>query len=75
MISPERHVLRKRVWSRPLARAERYHYRSRVRRLSFNYSIVDAVVHRHILVEKMVETDEELVKLLVAMIKNGANAR
>jgi hypothetical protein len=46
-----------------------------VRRLSFNYSIVDAVVHRHILVEKMVETDEELVKLLVAMIKNGANAR
>ncbi len=30
---------------------------------------------RHILVEKMIETDEELVKLLVAMIKNSANAR
>ena len=29
---------------------------------------------RHILVE-VVETDEELVKLLVAMIKNSANAR
>ena len=29
----------------------------------------------HILVEKVVETDAELVKLLVAMIKNSANAR
>ena len=30
---------------------------------------------RHILVEKMIETDEELVKLLVTLIKNSANAR
>jgi hypothetical protein len=27
---------------------------------------MDAFAHRHILIEKVVETDEELVKLLVA---------
>jgi AcrR family transcriptional regulator len=49
---------------------ERYGDQERAKRISLNYAIVDALVHRHILVERIVETDEEFVKLLVALVKS-----
>jgi AcrR family transcriptional regulator len=47
---------------------ERYKDKNRIRRISRNYAIVDALVHRHILLEKITETDEELVQLLIGLI-------
>jgi hypothetical protein len=41
-----------------------------MRRIALNYAIIDALVHRHILIEKITETDEEFVKLLVSLVKN-----
>ena len=48
---------------------ERYGDQERAKKVSLKYAIVDALVHRHILVERIVETDEEFVKLLVALVK------
>jgi hypothetical protein len=48
--------------------AERYRDGNRRRRIALNYAIVDALVHRHVLLERITETDEELVQLLVKLL-------
>jgi AcrR family transcriptional regulator len=50
--------------------AERYRDKERRRRISLNYAIVDALVHRHVLLERITETDEEFVKLLVTLVED-----
>ncbi len=47
---------------------ERYKDKKRLQRISLNYAIVDALVHRHVLLEKITNTDEELVQLLVGLL-------
>jgi AcrR family transcriptional regulator len=49
--------------------SERYRDKARMRRISLNYAIVDALVHRHVLIEKITPTDEELVQLLVKLVR------
>jgi AcrR family transcriptional regulator len=49
--------------------AERYTDKKRLGRISLNYAIVDALVHRHVLLEQITETDEELVQLLVGLLQ------
>jgi len=48
--------------------AERYKDGNRRRRISLNYAIIDALVHRHVLLERLTETDEELIQLLVRLL-------
>jgi len=50
--------------------AERYRDKERAKRISLNYAIVDALVHRHILLEKITPTDEELIQLLLRLVKS-----
>ena len=53
---------------------ERYRDKARMRRISRNYAIVDALVHRHVLIEKITPTDEELVRLLLTLVKSQATS-
>lgn len=46
----------------------RYGDEGKARRVSFCYGVVDAVVHRHIFIESLAESDEALVRLLVSMV-------
>ena len=48
---------------------EKYGDTERAKRISTNYQIVDALVHRHILVERIADTDEKLVQLLLRLLK------
>jgi AcrR family transcriptional regulator len=50
--------------------SERYRDKERMRRISLNYAVVDALVHRHILLERITDTDEELVELIVRLVKS-----
>jgi AcrR family transcriptional regulator len=49
--------------------SERYQDKEKMRRISLNYAVVDALVHRHVLLERITETNEELVELLVRLVK------
>jgi AcrR family transcriptional regulator len=56
--------------TRDLVLAERYRDKEKMSRLSLNYAIIDALVHRHILIEKFTDTDEDFVKLIVSLVRN-----
>ncbi len=49
---------------------ERYRDREKRARITLSYAVVDALVHRHVLLERVTATDEEFVKLLISLVKN-----